>query len=105
MIDYRLKFANEVAAKAALPSFTLVDKNDMVQWLTANHRWSLDPIGPCELVRAVIDPVTMQVTTPAVVDLSYHVNIRLQAPDETLDAEIVATGAAVTPKNPRRVWA
>ena len=104
MLDYRLRFVDKATAQAALLSFCH-DDNAACQWVTTSHRWALDPIGPLVVTLPVVDPATLAVVTPAVIDASYHVNIRLLAADDALVAEIEATGAVLTPTNPRRVWA
>lgn len=116
---------------AALAQNVLVKQPDGS--LVPNAGISIDVLGPVVKVPAVIDPATLTVTTPAVMDERYHVNMRLDPRAEgvakswedlaiqwtehgTLDPEVnndevahVLGGVGLidpdTIRQPKRVWA
>ena len=94
----RTKFTDEKTAMAALPGFIRTDANGVSNWITDCHGWHLTPICPMELVRAVVDHATMTVTTPAVLDNAFHLNIVLN--DASLAAQM-PNANVIVPVNPR----
>lgn len=100
MIDLHLKAADEPTARAALPFF--VDETG--HWLIASHDHALDPIGPL-----TITPATLAkdgtIATPPTIDPAFHLNLRLFGAGEALATAVRATGLAIEPANPRRLWA
>ena len=98
MLDYRLKFVNETAAKEALP--WAVNANGV--WKVSGDRFAVDPIGSICRTPAVLDGAGGEVT-PAVIDSAFHINIRLWG-DCHLAGVIEATDAVLTPAHPRREW-
>lgn len=97
MLDLFLRAADEASLKAALPDFL----NEEGNFLTSNHQWALDLIGPVTTTNAVLD-LDGNVTAPAVVDERFHANLRLI--DEAL-APLVPDAIKITVNSPRRVWA
>lgn len=96
MIDYRLQFADEAAAKAALPQFIGGESGN--DWLLSSHEHALVPIGPIMLAPPEVD-TSGNIVVPPVMDERFHVNIR-SATEIDISAEYI-----VNPTNPRFVWA
>ena len=104
--DFCLRAADEAALKAALP--WAVHDEDVPDGPSAGDwrrsmpgLFALDLIGPITVEDAVMDEDGETVLTPAVIDDSFHANVRLiGAYAPSIPPEII-----VTPSAPRRVFA
>jgi len=100
MIDLILRFPDEASAVAALPQLRGAEG-----WIAASHHHALDPIGPMVTAPAILD-ADGNVTTPAVLDGAFHVNLLLDPDHPDAAAIQAAVGSCrLTPANRRRVWA
>lgn len=99
-VDLYLKAPDEGVARTAFPWLLGPDGG----WLCSGPGIAVDVIGPLTLVPPVIS-LDGEVQTPAVIDPAFHLNVRLSGPGLVLADALAASGMAVTPANPRRVWA
>lgn len=74
--DYCLKAADEAAMIAALGFARGKDENGNPIWLLSGPGYVLDIIGPVVITHATYDADGNELT-PAVMDNSFHVNIRI----------------------------
>lgn len=75
MQTLRLRADTEAALIDASPMLRGVGLDGAPCWLTICPSCDVDVIGPLTLTPAVVDPVTGQVTAPAVVDDRFHLNV------------------------------
>ena len=102
MLDFCLKFSNEEEAKTVLPSF-VQDVGGKLVWKNACFDFCLDAIGPLVITEAIFDAKTFRTIATAVLDNSFHLNIRLFS--ENLLSEVKNSGGVIFPKERKRQWA
>ncbi|RYB03956.1 hypothetical protein [Lichenibacterium ramalinae] len=104
MIDLFLQAADEAALAAAFPMLRGVGHDGVAVWTAGPHH-AVDAGVPIVTRPAVLD-AGGAVTTPAVLDPRFSLNLRLDPAHPAVDVIVAAARPfAVDPLHPRRVFA
>lgn len=101
-----LRAGDEETLAGALPQLRGAAMDGSPCWLVSGPHHVFDAIGVLVLTPPAVDPVTGDVTAPAVLDTRWHANLRVDGAHPDHDAILVACGPyTVVPTEPRRVFA